>query len=114
MPDTLVTEGGVSSLTFKEPVVSKEAVMSSTPHVKLHPAAVDLSGVSNPETSDKEMEGEAELPVRHYQPQLTSFEGGARPKTVHPLSKIKQEKSTVAHSLQLAAEEFKKIRAKNV
>ena len=37
VPDTLVTGGGVPSVTFKEPV-------SSTPCLKLHPLTVDLSG----------------------------------------------------------------------
>ena len=41
---------------------------------------------------------------------MKNFEGGARPKTVHPVARTKQEKSTAAHSLQLVAEEFRKIR----
>ena len=50
VPDTLVA-GGVPSVTFKETV-------SSTSHVRLHPTTIDLSGVSSPETSDREMEDE--------------------------------------------------------
>ena len=80
VPDTLVGEGGASLLSFKVPVVSKEAVVSSKHCVKLHPWAVDLSEVFSPETSDKEMESEAEIPIRHHQPQLKGFEGGERPK----------------------------------
>ena len=53
-------------MTFKEPV-------SSTPHVRLHPTTGDLSGVSSPETSDKETEDEL---IRHYQPYVKKFEGG--------------------------------------
>ena len=60
--DTLVARGGVPSVTFNEPVV-KVAVLSSIPYVKLHPAAIDFSGVFSPETSDKETEDEV---VRHY------------------------------------------------
>ena len=41
VPDTLVTRGGVHSVTFRETV-------SPTPHVRLHPTTVDLSGVSQP------------------------------------------------------------------
>ena len=100
VPDTPVAGGGVPSVTFKEPV-------SSTPHVRLHPTTVDLSGVSSPETSDREMENEL---IRHYQPQVKNFEGGARPKTVCPLARTKQEKSMAAHSQQLVAEELRKIR----
>ena len=68
MSDTLVTREGVSLVAFMGLVVSKEAVVPSTPCVKLPPAAVDLSGLSSPETSDKEMEDEVEMPVRHYRP----------------------------------------------
>ena len=101
---TPVARGGVSSVSFKEPV-------SSTPHVRLCPTTVDLSGVSSPETSDKEIEDKV---FRHYHPWVKSFEGGARPETVHPVSRTKQEKFTVAHILQLAAEEFKKIREQKI
>ena len=98
VPDTLVAGGDISSVNFKEPV-------SSTPCVRLHPSTVDLSGVFSPETSDKETEDKL---IRHYQPQMKNFEGGARPKTVCPVARTKQEKSTAAHSLQLVAEEFRK------
>ena len=40
---------------------------------------------------------------------MKDFEGRARPKTVHPVARTKQEKSTAAHSLELDAEEFRKI-----
>ena len=43
----------------------KEALVSSMPHVKSHPASVDLSGVSSPEKSEKETVDEV---VRYYQP----------------------------------------------
>ena len=98
VPDTLVAGGDIPSVTFTEP-------MSSTPPVRLHPPTVDLSGVSGPKTSDKETEDEL---LRNYHPQVKNFEGGARPKTVHPLVRNKQGKSTAAHSLQIVAEEFKK------
>ena len=110
VPDTPAARGGASSETIIELMVSKEVVVSSTPCVKLHPLAVDLTGVSSPETSEKDIKSKVEMPVGHYQPQLKGFEVRARPKTVLPLSKFRQEKSTVAHNLQLAAEEFKKIR----
>ena len=103
MLDTLVAGAGV---TFKDLVV-KEKMVSPTPCVMLKPVPVNMSGVSSPETSDKKTEDEV---VRHYKPQVKSYEGGARPKTLCPLSRIKQGISTLAHSLQLAAEEFKKIR----
>ena len=45
---------------------------------------------------------------------MKNFEGGARPKTVHPVSRTKQERSMVAHSLQLVAEEFRKIREQKI
>ena len=65
VPHKLVAGGGAYLVTFKELVDSKEVVVSSMPHVKLHPAVVDLSGVFSPETSGKEMESEAETPIRH-------------------------------------------------
>ena len=100
VPNTPVAGGGVPSVTFKEPV-------SSTPCVRLHPTTVELSGVSSPETSDRETEDEL---IRHYQPQVENFEGGVRPKTICPVARAREEKSTAAHSLQLVAEEFRKIR----
>ena len=51
VPNTPVAGGDMPSVTFPEPV-------SSTPCVRLHPSTVDLSGVSNTETSDKETEDE--------------------------------------------------------
>ena len=82
----------MSRVTFKEPV-------SYIPQF-LHPTTVDLSGVSSSETSDKETEDEL---IRHYQPQVKSFEGGVRPKTVLHVSITKQEKSMVAHHLPAAS-----------
>ena len=55
VPDTPVAGGDVSSVTFKEPV-------SSTPHVRLCPTAVDFS---SPEILDKESEGGV---FKHCQP----------------------------------------------
>ena len=40
VPDTPVAGGDMPSVTFKGPA-------SSTPHVRLHPSTVDLSGVSS-------------------------------------------------------------------
>ena len=64
VPGTLVARGGVSSVNFKEPVV-KETVVSSTPCMRLHPAAVNLSGFSSPETSDKETEDQVVDTISH-------------------------------------------------
>ena len=58
VPDTPVAGGDMPSVTFKE-------LVSSIPHVRLHPSTVDLSGASSPETSDRETEDEL---MRHYQP----------------------------------------------
>ena len=88
----------------------QESCESSTPHAKIHHSTVDLSGVSSPETSHKETESKKETPGRHAQLQLKGSEGGARPKTVPTLMRTRQETPTVAHSLHLAAEEFRKIR----
>ena len=70
VPDTLVARGGVSSVTIKEPV-------SSTPHMRLHPTTVDLSGVSSTETSAEKTEDEL---IRHYQPWVKGSKGEARQK----------------------------------
>ena len=83
------------SVTFKEPV-------SSTPCVRLNPAAVNLLGVSSPETSDKETEYKD---FGHYQPQVKVMKEGQSQK-LFTLYQEQEEKFTVAHSLQLAAEEF--------
>ena len=69
VPDTLVARGGASSVTFKE-------LVSSTPFVRLHPITVNMTGVSSTKTSDKKTEDKL---IRHYQPWVKSFEGGARP-----------------------------------
>ena len=52
VPDKLVAGGDMPSVT-------------STPHVRLHPSTVDQSGVSSPETPDRETEDEL---IRLYQP----------------------------------------------
>ena len=90
--------GDIPSVAFQEPV-------SSTPCVRLHPSTVDLLGVSSTETSDKETKDEL---IGNYHPRVKNFEGAARPKTVHPVVRTKQEKSKAAHSLQTVAEEFEK------
>ena len=58
VPDMPVAGGDMPSVTFKEPV-------SSTLHVRLHPSTIGLSGVSSPETSDRETE---DVLIRHYKP----------------------------------------------
>ena len=95
VPDTPVAGGDIPSVAFQEPVSSTPCVM------------IDLSGVSSTETSDKETEDEL---IGNYHPRVKNFEGGARPKTVCPVVRTKQEKSKAAHSLQTVAEEFKKMR----
>ena len=98
-PHTPMAGKDVPSVTFKEAV-------SSTPCVRLNPAAVNLLGVSSPETSDKETE---DKDFRHYQPQVKVMKEGQGQK-LFTLYHEQEEKSTVAHSLQLATVDFKKIR----
>ena len=110
VPDTPTAWGGASALIFKEPGVSKEAVVSSTPHIKLCHLIMNISDVSSFETSKKETGIEVETPARYAQLNWKSSGKGVRSKTVHPLGRAKQETPTVAHNLQLATKEFQKIK----
>ena len=86
-------------VTFRSPVVRMGSV-SSTPHLVPQPVSFDVSQIPHSETSGKDTDSEAEV----------------RPRTPH--TKIKRTRedasmmdaSMVSHSLQLMAEEFRKIR----
>ena len=67
MPDTPEARGGASELTFKVPGVSKEAVVSSTPHTKLCHLIMNISDVYSFETSKKETGIEVETPAKYLQ-----------------------------------------------
>ena len=45
VPDTLVAGGG--TVTFKEHIVSRKALVPSTPHIKSHPSTINISGISS-------------------------------------------------------------------
>ena len=86
-------------VTFRSPVVRPGSV-SSTPHLVPQPVSFDVLQIPNSETSGKDTDSEAEI----------------RPRTPHVRNKRMREDasrmdaSMASHSLQLAAEEFRKIR----
>ena len=80
-------------VTFRSPVVRLRSV-SSTPHVVPQPVSFDVSQIPNSKTSGKDTDSEAEV----------------RPRTPCIRNKRTREYASMApHSLQLAAEEFRKI-----
>ena len=80
-------------VTFRSPVVRLGSV-SSTPHLVPQPVSFDVLQIPNSKTSGKDTESEAEV----------------RPRTPHIRNKRTREDASMAsHSLQLAAEEFRKI-----
>ena len=80
-------------VTFRSPVVRLGSV-SSTPHLVPQPVSFDVSQIPNSQTSGKDTDSEAEV----------------RPRTPHAKIKRTMEDASMAlHSLQLVAEEFRKI-----
>ena len=85
-------------VTFWSPVVRLGSV-SSTPHLVPQPVFFDVLQIPNSETSGKDTDSEAEV----------------RPRTPHMRNKRTREDASMtdasmaSHSLQLAAEEFRKI-----
>ena len=86
-------------VTFRSPVVRPGSV-SSTPRLVPQPVSFDVSRIPDSETSGKDTDSEAEI----------------RPRTPHTRNKRTRENASMmdasiaSHSLQLAAEEFRKIR----
>ena len=79
--------------TFRSLVVRPGSV-SSTPHFILQPVSFDVSQIPDSETSGKDTESEAEV----------------RPRTPHAkIKRMREDASMASHSLQLLAEEFRKI-----
>ena len=96
MPDTPIAG---QKVTFRSPFVRPGSV-SSTPHLVPQPVSFDVSQIPDSETSGKDTDSEAEI----------------RPRTAHIRNKRMRENASMmdasmaSHSLQLAAEEFRKIR----
>ena len=96
MPDTPIAG---QKVTFRSPVVRPGSV-SSTPHLVPQPVSFDVSRIPDSKTSGKDTDSEAEI----------------RPRTPHTRNKRTRENASMmdasiaSHSLQLAAEEFRKIR----
>ena len=95
VPDTPIAG---QKVTFRSPVV-RPGLVSSTPHLVPQPVSFDVSRIPNSETSGKDTDSEAEV----------------RPRTPHIRNKRMREDasrmdaSMASHSLQLVAEEFRKI-----
>ena len=99
VPDTPITGSSHGhKVTFRSPVVRLGSV-SSTPRLVPQPVSFDVSQIPNSETSGKDPDSEAEV----------------RPRTSHVRNKRMREDasrmdtSMASHSLQLVAEEFRKI-----
>ena len=99
VPDTPITGSSYGQkVTFRSPVVRLGSV-SSTPHLVPQPVSFDVSQIPNSETSGKDMDSKAEI----------------RPRTPHVKIKRTREDASMTgasmalHSLQLVAEEFRKI-----
>ena len=96
VPDTPIAG---QKVTFRSPVVRPGSV-SSTPRLVPQPVSFDVSRIPDSETSGKDTDSEAEI----------------RPRTPHTRNKRTRENASMmdasiaSHSLQLAAEEFRKIR----
>ena len=80
-------------VTFRSLVVRPGSV-SSTPHLVPQPVSFDVSQIPNSDKSGKDTESEAEI----------------RPRTPHAkIKRMREDASMASHSLQLVAEEFRKI-----
>ena len=85
-------------VTFRSPVV-RLGLVSSTPCLVPQPVSFNVSQIPNSETSGKDTDSEAEV----------------RPRTPHMRNKRTREDASMtdasmaSHSLQLVAEEFRKI-----
>ena len=80
-------------VTFRSPV-ARPGSISSTPQLVPQPVSFDMSRIPDSETSGKDTDSEAEIRLR----------------TPHPKIKRTREDASIAlHSLQLTAEEFRKI-----
>ena len=94
VPDTPIAE---QKVTFRSPVVRPGSV-SSTPHLVPQPVSFNVLQIPNSETSGKDTDSEVEI----------------RPRTPHIRNKRMREDASMmdasmaSHSLQLAAEEFRK------
>ena len=89
MPDTLLAGEGASVVTFKEPVVSVEAVMSSTPYTKPYPSSMNVSDISSAEASEKETESSAETSAWYVHIRSKVLETEGKTKHWMPLRKSK-------------------------
>ena len=80
-------------VTFRSPVVRLGSV-SSTPHLVPQPVSFDESQIPNSETAGDDTDSKAEV----------------RPRTPHAkIRRTREDASMASHSLQLVAEEFRKI-----
>ena len=94
LPDTPIAGSSHGQkVTFRSPVVRLGSI-SSTPHLVPQPVSFDVSRIPDSETSGKDTDSEAET----------------RPRTPYQKMKRMREDASIAlHSLQLMAEEFRKI-----
>ena len=101
VPDTpLAGSGHGPRVTFRSPVVRPGSV-PFTPHLVPQPVSFNLSRISNTETSGKDTDSEAEVgPKTGTRSSLTLYPKGRR---------MRNDASITSHSLQPAAEEFRKI-----
>ena len=80
-------------VSFRSLVV-RLGLISSVPSLGLQPVSFDVSRIPDSKTSGKDTNSKAET----------------RPRTSHPkIKRMREDASIASHSLQLAAEEFRKI-----
>ena len=94
VPDTPITGSSHGQkVTFRSLVVRLGSV-SSTPHLVPQPVSFDVSRIPDSETSGKDTDSETKI----------------WPRTLHPRVKRMREDASIAlHSIQLMAQEFRKI-----
>ena len=99
VPDTpIVGSSHGHKVTFRSPVVRLGSI-SLTPHLVPQPVSFNVSRIPDSETSGKDTDSEAKVRIR----------------TLHKKVKGMRENASMAlHSLQLMAEEFRKIHKPNI
>ena len=94
VPDTPIAGSSHGhKVTFRSPVVRPGSI-SSMPHLVPQPVSFDVSRIPNSETSGKDTDSEAEVRIRTSQQKV---------------KRTREDAFIASHSLQLMAEEFRKI-----
>ena len=94
VPDTPITGSSHGQKATFRSLVVRLGSISSMPHLVPQPVSFDVSRIPDNKTSGKDMDSKAEI----------------RTRTLHPrVKRMREDASIVSHSLQLVAEDFRKI-----